>query len=107
MDIISPNIKIVTVEELGREILVKELSMEYIDNANKSEDYDTMQRALTMCTDMTEAEYKKLGFNTCRAIYNIVIDLTYPGVREAREKEIEDGTYTPMNDDETEDLKKK
>jgi hypothetical protein len=55
---------------------------------------------------MTDDEIDQLGMRIAQEIYEDIVDLTHPGLREEREKQIADGTYKEPTDAALEDAKK-
>ncbi len=95
----------VEVEALGGVVTLKEFTQEYRVLCNNDKSFDTPRNALMM-HGLTEEQVNKLGESVAKALYEEIIDLTYPNAREQLEKLIEDGEYTPPTEDEIEESKK-
>jgi len=95
----------VDVEALGGEITITELTQEYRVECNEDQLYDTPMNGL-LNAGLTQEQINKLGQNTVTALYEEVIDLTYPNAREELEKLIKDGTYKEPTKEEIEESKK-
>ena len=69
--------KTVFVGKLGREVTLHDLSVRYMDTAEKTEGYDNARNALVDATDLSEKEIDTLGIKTAQAIYRDIIGLTF------------------------------
>ena len=94
------------IEVLGGEITLTELTQDFRDHCNDDSGFDTPRNAL-INAGLTEDQVDKLGVNVIVAIYNDIVDFTYPNMREEYEKMISEKDYTPPTEEEIEDSKKK
>lgn len=95
----------VEVEALGGVVTLFELTQEYRVLCNKDKSFDTPRNALLM-HGLTEDQVNKLGERVAEALYEEIIDLTYPHARKQLQEMIEKGEYTPPTEDEIEESKK-
>lgn len=95
----------VDVEALGGVITLTEFTQAYRVACNADKGFDTPRNGL-INAGLTEEQVDKLGENVTIALYNEVVDLTYPNAREELQKLIDSGEYTPPTDEEREDVKK-
>ena len=96
----------VFIEDLGREIVIRELTTGYIKNSQTDPEFDTAANAVKLLCGLADEEIDMLGVSTLADIYRDIIDLTYPGMRDLRDKQIAEGSYKKPNDDEVKDTKK-
>ena len=96
---------VVDVEVLGGEITLTELTQEHRVECNKDREYDTPRNGL-LCAGLTNEQVDKLGEGVLIALYEEVIDLTYPNARKELKALEEAGNYTPPTEEEAEESKK-
>lgn len=96
---------IVDVEALGGEITLYELTQVYRVTCNKDSAYDTPRNAL-INAGLTEDQVDKLGERVARALYEEVIELTYPNATAELKALMESGEYKEPTEDEVEESKK-
>ena len=99
------NSTIVDVEALGGTITLNEFTQEYRVKCNKDHDYDTPTNGL-LNAGLTQEQINKLGQNVIVALYEEVIDLTYPNARKELQAQIDSGEYKEPTEDEVEESKK-
>jgi len=97
--------KTVFVEDLDKEIVIRELTVGYLKTAQADPEYDTPTEALKMC-GLSDEDIDSLGMSVLNTLYADIVDLTYPGMRELREQQIAEGTYVAPTDEESEKSKK-
>lgn len=95
----------VDVEALGGKVTIHELTIEFRDKCNDDPTFDTPRNGL-LGAGLSEDQVKCLGENVAIELYNEVIDLTYPNMREKLESMLKDGTYTPPSEEDVEKSKK-
>lgn len=95
----------VDVEALGGEVTLNELTTAYRVECNKDSTYDTPRNAL-INAGLTGEEVDMLGERVLVALYEEVIDLTYPNAREQLKAEMEAGNFTEPTEEEITDSKK-
>lgn len=96
---------VVDVEALGGEIELRELTQRYRVMCNQDKSHDTPTNAL-INAGLTEEQVGELGQNIVPALYELVIDLTYPNARQELEKMIKAGTFVEPTEEEQEESKK-
>ena len=95
----------VDIEALGGKIILTELTTEYRDLCNDNQSHDNPKNGL-INAGLSEDQYHKMGEQTAIAVYNAVVDLTYPNAREKLKEMMESGEYVPPSTDEVKDSKK-
>jgi hypothetical protein len=94
------------IPDIAREVVIHEFTEGFIKQAQENPELDNRRTALKACTDMTDDEIDQLGMRVAQEIYEDIVDLTHPGLREEREKQIAEGTYKEPTEAELEDAKK-
>lgn len=99
------NLITVDIEALGGETTLSEFTQAYRVECNKDRKYDTPRNGL-INAGLTEEEFNLLGEQVAIALYNEVIDLTYPNARKELQDKIDAGEYEEPTEDEVEESKK-
>lgn len=99
------NTIIVDIEALGGEVTLNELTQEYRVKCHQDKRYDTPSNGL-LNAGLTQEQINKLGERVAIAVFEAVIDLTYPNAREDMQKMIDSGEYKEPTVLESEELKK-
>ena len=99
------NQETVFVQDLDKEITLREMTAGYISKSHKNKEFDTPRNAMKMC-GLDDDEIDTIGMGVLNALYEAVAELTYPSMRAKREQEIKDGTYVAPTDKEIADAKK-
>jgi len=95
----------VDVEALGGATILTEFTQEYRVKCNEDREYDTPVNGL-LNAGLTQEQVEKLGQNVVVALYEEVIDLTYPNQRNELQAMIDSGEYKEPTEDEIEESKK-
>jgi len=95
----------VDVEALGGKIVLTELTQAFRVQCNNDKSFDTPRNGLVNA-GLTEDQVDLLGERVAVALYEEVIDLTYPDLREEVNEMIASGTYKAPTNDEIEEAKK-
>ena len=95
----------VDVEALGGEIELTEFTQEYRVLCGKTEGYDTPLNGL-INAGLTEEQVLSLGERVATALYEDVVELTYPNMMEELKRLQEAGEYIPPTEEEIEESKK-
>ena len=72
--------KKINVKSVGRKVEVYDLSLPYVLAMRKDPEYDTIDRALSDATDMSEDEISKIRYRDGVMIYEAIVGLTFPEV---------------------------
>lgn len=95
----------VDVEALGGKIVLTELTQAYRVKCNDDKSFDTPRNGL-INAGLTEEQVDLLGERVAVALYEEVIDLTYPNLRKEVDEMIASGTYKEPTAEEIEEAKK-
>ena len=95
----------VSIEALGEELVLTELTQSYRDRCMDNPEEDTPRNAL-LSAGMTEEQYEKIGVSLIPEIYGDLVDFTYPNLREEYEKMIAEEGYVEPTEAEAEESKK-
>lgn len=96
---------VVDVEALGGEITLYEFTQVYRVQCNNDSEFDNPTNGL-LNAGLTQEQTDKLSERTARALYEEVVELTYPNATAELKKLMESGEYTEPTDDEVEESKK-
>ena len=105
MDKYPSNRKTVYIEDIDKEVALRELTEGYIATAHKDPEFDTARNALKMC-GLTDEEVDEIGMSVSNKLYGAIVDLTYPDARRIKDEAIASGTYKEPTDAELKDAKK-
>lgn len=95
----------VEVEALGGEITLNELNQRYRVQCNKDKTFDNPRNGL-INAGLTEDQVDLLGERVAVALYDEVVELTYPNARAELEQMIKNGTFKKPTKDEQDESKK-
>lgn len=76
----------VYIEDIEREIVLRELTIGYIKNSQVDEEFDTPESALLMC-GVTAEEIDKIGTSVASELYKAIVQLTYPDLDMSKKAE--------------------
>ena len=95
----------VEVEALGGEVTLTEFTQEYRVQCSKDNEFDTPVNGLVNA-GLTREQSLILGEGVAKAIYEAVVELTYPNVMAELKRLQESGDYTPPTEEDEEESKK-
>lgn len=96
---------VVDVEALGGEVTLTELTQVYRVECNKDPKFDNPRNGLVNA-GLTNEQVDLLGERVATALYEEVVELTYPNATAELKAQMEAGTYVAPTEDETEESKK-
>lgn len=88
------NTMTVFIESLDREVVLNELTQEYRIKSSKDDGFDTPLNAL-INAGLSKEDALKIGQNVAKAIYQDIVELTYPEQVAEIKRLQESGEYTP------------
>lgn len=95
----------VDVEALGGEISLNEFTQEYRVQCSKDPEHDTVSNGLENA-GLSKEQVMGLGEGVARALYDEVVELTYPDAVAELKALKESGEYKEPTDEEKEEAKK-
>ena len=95
----------IDIEALGGEITLTEFTQEYRVQCGKEEGFDTPINGLQNA-GLTKEQVLSLGEGVAKAIYEEIVELTYPNVMAELKRLKEEGEYKEPTEEEIKESKK-